>query len=405
MGEHKHYKESGKFSPVGAVLMVLATAVCGGLIFWLYLLFEGWCTIIYLNVIAAIAVSCALGFVGGKIVRAFKMRNTVVAVACAVVGFLLASYFKWALYDYNDLKKYGYELMGEYTAYDYYDELNMLFDENTDGFGDYYDFYHQTKAYDLFSNDSTGDFSDKDIATMQKKSVWQFFELDKLLGKDKKSAQKSLEKSYTMNAYDYTYDYRDYDKTGLFAIIAHPSDLWNDIKSINKEGRWSYKSSHSSRDNGSLVNGTILWIVWGSEFILLLAFLVGGVRLKSKEPFIESEDDWAEYKNLKGAYKFMVPEDIKSFKVSMEQSPYTLFDYQTAVTQFLPTYMVIDCYVSKSGNENYLTVYQQTINPKNKNPDTKVLVKNLFVDGDFMNRLYSLANFAPQMQDVQQTLQ
>ena len=80
-------------------------------------------------------------------------------------------------------------------------------------------------------------------------------------------------------------------------------------------------------------------------------------------------------------------------------------DYQTAVTQFLPTYMVIDCYVSKSGNENYLTVYQQTINPKNKNPDTKVLVKNLFVDGDFMNRLYSLANFAPQMQDVQQTPQ
>lgn len=350
MGEHKHYKESGKFSPVGAVLMVLATAVCGGLLFWLYLLFEGWCTIIYLNVIAAIAVSCALGFVGGKIVRAFKMRNT-------------------------------------------------------DGFGDYYDFYHQTKAYDLFSNDSTGDFTDKDIATMQKKSVWQFFELDKLLGKDKKSAQKSLEKSYTMNAYDYTYDFRKYDKTGLFDIIAHPSDLWNDIKSINKEGRWSYKSSHSSRDNGSLVNGTILWIVWGSEFILLLAFLVGGVRLKSKEPFIESEDDWAEYKNLKGAYKFMVPEDIKSFKVSMEQSPYTLFDYQTAVTQFLPTYMVIDCYVSKSGNENYLTVYQQTINPKNKNPDTKVLVKNLFVDGDFMNRLYSLANFAPQMQDVQQTPQ
>ena len=76
MGEHKHYKESGKFSPVGAVLMVLATAVCGGLLFWLYLLFEGWCTIIYLNVIAAIAVSCALGFVGGKIVRAFKMGNS-----------------------------------------------------------------------------------------------------------------------------------------------------------------------------------------------------------------------------------------------------------------------------------------------------------------------------------------
>lgn len=131
MGEHKHYKESGKFSPVGAVLMVLATAVCGGLLFWLYLLFDGLGALSSISMLsAAIAVSCALGFVGGKIVKAFKMRNTVVAVACAVVGFLFASYFKWALYDYNDLKKYGYELMGEYTAYDYYDELNMLFDEN-----------------------------------------------------------------------------------------------------------------------------------------------------------------------------------------------------------------------------------------------------------------------------------
>lgn len=63
----------------------------------------------------------------------------------------------------------------------------------------------------------------------------------------------------------------------------------------------------------------------GQRFILLLAFLVGGVRLKSKEPFIESEDDWAEYKNLKGAYKFMVPEDIKSFKVSMGAKPLHAF--------------------------------------------------------------------------------
>lgn len=86
--------------------------------------------------------------------------------------------------------------MGEYTAYDYYDELNMLFDENTDGFGDYYDFYHQTKAYDLFSNDSTGDFTDKDIATMQKKSVWQFSSLTSFSAKIKNPHRKAL-KSHT----------------------------------------------------------------------------------------------------------------------------------------------------------------------------------------------------------------
>ncbi len=67
-----------------------------------------------------------------------------------------------------------------------------------------------------------------------------FSSLTSFSARIKNPHRKAFEKSYTMNAYDYTYDYRDYDKNRtFFDIIAHPSDLWNDIKSINKEGRWS----------------------------------------------------------------------------------------------------------------------------------------------------------------------
>lgn len=393
MEENKtYYKQSGKFSPAGAVLMLLATAVCGVALFWVYMLFNGWCTIIYLNIFAALAVSVALGYVGGKIVKAFKMRNTLVAMICTIVGFLIATYFKWALYDYNDLKKYGYDLMKDQSAWEYYIELSTMFeDTDSDSFEEYYDFYHELNAYDFFSYDGDdSDFTAKDIEDMKKQSVWEFLEFDKLLGKNLETAKESLSKSKTMNAYDYTYEYKTgYEKIGFFDILTSPSDLWNDIKGINEEGRWSFKSSHSSRDNGTLVNGTILWIVWGGELIALAAFLFASVYQKSKEPFIESEDEWAEYKDTKSVFKFYAPANAKQFKAEMEQNPYSLFNYVIDGNQYQTSYMSIECYVSKLGNENYISAYQMTINPKNKNPNSKTLFKYLFVDGDFISRLYS----------------
>lgn len=395
MEENKtYYKQSGKFSPVGAALMLLATAVCGGALFWVYMLFAGWCTIIYLNIFAALAVSVALGYVGGKIVKAFKMRNTLVAMICTIVGFLIATYFKWALYDYNDLKKYGYDLMKDQSAWEYYYEISTMFDgADPDSFEEYYNAYHELNAYDCFGYDGDdSDFTAEDIADMKNQSVWEFLEFDKLLGKDLETAKESFSKSQTMNAYEYTYEYRTgYEKIGLFDILTSPSDLWKDIKGINEEGRWSFKSSHSSADNGTLVNGVMLWIVWGGELIALAAFLFASVYQKSKEPFIESEDEWAEYKDTRSAYKFYAPANAKQFKAEMEQNPYALFNYVMEGSQYQSSYMCIDCYVSKLGNENYISAYQMTINPRNKNPDSKTLFKYLYVDGEFMSRLYSQA--------------
>ena len=67
--ENKYYKESGKFSPVGAVLITLATAALGTGLFFLYILFNGWCTFIYLNVIAAFGAAAIMGFVVSRILQ------------------------------------------------------------------------------------------------------------------------------------------------------------------------------------------------------------------------------------------------------------------------------------------------------------------------------------------------
>ena len=133
----------------------------------------------------------------------------------------------------------------------------------------------------------------------------------------------------------------------------------------------------------------MLWIVWGGEFILLAAFLLAAVYQKSKEPFIESEDEWAEYKDTRSTFKFYAPANAKQFKAEMEQNPYSLFSYVMEGNQYQSSYMCLDCYVSKLGNENYISAYQMTINPKNKNPNSKTLFKYLYVDGEFMSRLYS----------------
>ena len=97
------YKQSGKFSWAGAGLMLLSTAVIGTALFVVYLLFNHFCSLIYLQIVAAVLISILLGFIIGKIIGKFKMRNTLVTVICVSIGFLIATYAKWAIYDYWDL--------------------------------------------------------------------------------------------------------------------------------------------------------------------------------------------------------------------------------------------------------------------------------------------------------------
>ncbi len=49
--ESKYYRPSGKFSPLGAVLITLCVTVLGVGVFFLYLLFNNWCPIIYLSIL------------------------------------------------------------------------------------------------------------------------------------------------------------------------------------------------------------------------------------------------------------------------------------------------------------------------------------------------------------------
>ena len=100
-------------------------------------------------------------------------------------------------------------------------------------------------------------------------------------------------------------------------VLTSPTTLIKDVKSINAEGRWTYKS-RSGNSEGTTVKGTFLLIVWIAEAGVLLFVPMAMALKRSKHPFIESEDEWAnEYK----APFLFANFDIKGRKKMILDSP------------------------------------------------------------------------------------
>ena len=389
--EGKYYKESGRFSPIGAVLITLCVAVLGVVVFYLYLLFNNWCTLVYLNIFVALAAAALLGFVVSKISGLFKIRNKTVVLVCAVIGFVLASYIKWAMYDCLDVKKYRYEPMKEQTADSYYD-FSYYFDLNgsvdTQSLIDVYKSIHQSTTFMNSSGEvdySGYDLSDDEIKKMEKTTVWDYNNFEKLLGKDAEEVDKSLEKAKDMNAYEFTFKYRkaEQEKT-LLHLLTSPGELWTDIKAINEYGRWSYSSSsYKEKDN---VKGVLLWIVWAGEFLLMGFIYLLVTSMSFDTPFIESENDWAVHKGLSPKH-FCAPNDINEFKNSMELSEFNLFELEPDPSAGqLSRYITVDIYHSKAYDENYANFYLNQITIQSGKPKEQKtqIIKLLRVSKEFV---------------------
>lgn len=378
------YKQSGKFSVVGVILIMVSTFIIGSALFAVYQLFDNWCSLIYFVMLAAIGVSILLGLMVGKIIKIFKIRNTLIAVLFCLIGFLGATYFKWAFYDYLDLKKYYYSEMEKITADAFYD-FDTYFADN-DSIDNSYELLHSLTVADA---KSAGELKNAD-PKYDNKTLWEFADYDKLLGNTKSEVKTSLSKAKTMNAFDFTYNYRNaYEYRGLMQIVSSPSDLWKDIKQINSEGRWSFRSSHShysSTTNPQLVSGGILWFVWGAEFLLLGFMLISNVIKQSSEPFIESENDWALHST--GIRHFAFPNySNKNVKTMIESDPYSLLNYSVLQTELLPSsYISTEIWKSRAEDEFYVSFVKTTVNKKKQTKKTYLLTY-LATDKDFVTQL------------------
>ena len=395
--ESKYYRPSGKFSPLGAVLITLCVTVLGVGVFFLYLLFNNWCPIIYLSILAAVAVAAVMGYAASKIIRLFKIRNKTVAVVCAVIGFLLASYVKWAMYDYLDLKKNYYNKLKDCTAEEFYDfDYYFGFEGvETQNMIDMYKSIHQSTTF-MDSNgeiDYSGfDLTDEQIEEIESKTVWDYNNFEKLLGSDADEVEESLEKAKTMNVYEFTYEYRKAeDKKTVLSLLTSPKVLWKDIKEINRVGRWTLKShSYTADKDATNVNGWMLWIVWAGEFVSMGLVFLAMTFIGFEKPFIESEDDWALPMGT-APRKFYAPDDLKGFKESMEMSEFNLFDLEIPVGQPQPAkFLTVECFKSRDLNENYLNVYFHQFDKNGKAVKKSQIIKFMRVSKEFIlsDKLY-----------------
>lgn len=394
-----HYKPSGKYSAAGLIALFISVTVVGIILSWIYLLLNSVITLVYLCVLIAFLVSAAIGFTGGYLVKKFKIRNPAMAMLALCLGLVIANYTKWAIYVSRDFDDLYYDDMKSTTAYQYYLGSEAEYDVYFEDVDDFIDTFKNTPA-SLFINDMTADemkyMSDEDIESLQNDSMWDYFDFDNILGTDAETVEKSLEKAAEMNAYEFTFDYREMKPKTTGYLMTHPGEMFKDIKNINDVGRWSYRANTTS-SYSTTVNGFMLWLVWLGELLILTLPAAFAVHKNSTFPFIESEDDWAEKVESDNMFKFSDRDSmgIQVTSVMMKQklsaTPDYILDMRPASSGSDSFYSVSYCH-SRSFEENYISVKLTTITYKGKKAqtNTKLITQFILVDADYIATLYGI---------------
>lgn len=364
MEENKlYYKSSGSFSVLGLILLILSVIVVGCLLSAAYLKLNQVCTIVYLCVIAACAFGGIMGVIANFFIKVYKIRNPLIAVTGIVIACLFVTYFKWGLYCYWDNQKYYYDSADDQysSAYAFLtDELWLDDEELESAFGDKL---------------SLSELKELSISDLIYVSDYGFYE---------------MMTNEELPAY--------LEKRSLPKVLLQPGVMLEQIKDINEEGRWSYSSrprySSSYSTESSAVTGALLWIVWLAEGILIVAFPIVMGKNRSKKPFIEYENDWAEeYDNkMLGFGNFNITKNIRQ---QIETQPEYLFNYGKAEgTGSRSDYVVAKLYHSRDYSETYMSLVKMTYVPKNRNYSQKEVMKYLRVDFDFVEKLFDFCNIS-----------
>lgn len=316
------YKPSNKFSLPAFLIMALSIAVVGSILSFLYLKIVEINPIIYLSILIAVGFGALLGVIANFFIKKYKLRNPALATIAVLIGGFIFTYFKWGLYDYWDGKK---------NVKDFCEGANITEEELSDNL-EYYNDY--LEAYDFILPEP--------------------------------------------------------DRT-LLDVLKSPSTLINDIKYINKAGRWTIQSrpSYSSTQNNTTndnVKGIFLLIIWLSEAAILLGIPIAMAASRTKHPFIEYENEWAQ----KYETPFLFANfDLRGRKDMIINSPETLFNVPSipVITPGI-NYVKGVLYHSSDFNECYLSLKDATFDPKNKRFNETNVIKYLKIDSNMLNRLF-----------------
>lgn len=419
MNNPEFYKPSNIFSPVGLVLMFASMVAVGVLVSWLYLVLNAVIPLIYLNILLAVGVSAAIGFIGSQFVKIFKIRSPMAAIIVTVVALLFVNYAKWAIYVGRDNQKYIYDEFEGHTitetGYAFFawglagggekateETVDEVYNTEEDGYKVYQDPINKLSDYAKQQGSVVDltDMSDYERALYDNgASIWEILFLDSFFGtnvEDITESANNMMGNGDMDAEEWLDKY-GHKKNAMF-YITHPGKLFRDIKIINAVGRWSIKSSRYSvsESNSSLVKGWMLWIVWLGELVILAAPAIMIIQSRAKEPFIESEDEWAIVDKPAPDFKFIDPYPTQTNSPSLsagsfKKDPDYLFTLEplTALMAVPDRYFFLTYCRSKYYDEIYATLNCSTLTNKAKNQrQNQVLVKNMRVDADFLATMF-----------------
>ena len=379
------YKPSNKAPVIGLVVLFLALSAVAIGIFWIYEIIEGWMPLIYLNILMAVGAGVAVGAIGGKLVKSFKLRAPVVVLIVTCAAMLFASYVRAAIYVSRDWEKNYYSFLKDYNMGEM---LANVPDSEIDAWNG--EDEQSQLLYSMIASISADSDDDEEVQMVKN-----------LFGNSVDDFKANIKriKNEKMTFYEVYFDICKAEKRTAFYLVMHPGKLFEDLKNINEVGRWSIKSHRyglSDTDRES-VKGFLLWFVWLGELLILTVIPVWWAFDKSRYPFIESEDEWAAEEKPMPDFKFDGPDSGRGageqafVKAETLKDPNYLFTLP-AIPIIAPMpdeyYKVTYCR-SRYFDENYITVaYSKLVNARKNQRRQQVLVKNMRVDADFIATLY-----------------
>jgi hypothetical protein len=281
-----------KVSLSGLLLLFLGTTFTGAILSFAYLWLNEISPFIYLCIIAAVALGSAVGFVSALIIKLFKINNTsapALPALCAVIlGCLVFSYFKWALYVARDSSnEISYNYINWYMicyADDFLDaegnlysvsELNKIITDMRNMTA-----YEYIKAYGQEELWALGTWENEELQVLSEYTFYDYMEHNLYLSNGSVSdAVNAVIDEYNYSWFTY-YSYLSEHGTFPTAVyyMSNPGALIDTIVKINSEGRWSIENNPtglSDRENNNInIHGIALWIIWIAEFFIICIFAV-----------------------------------------------------------------------------------------------------------------------------------
>ena len=251
------------------------------------------------------------------------------------------------------------------------------------------------------------EYADRYLDDNPDANLWETIGMAALLGSDRDEIEESINMLGELSIKDYLLDYRgeelgDYigfaSKKSLSKILTQPGKMLKDIKKINEEGRWGISSrrsymSSTSDEQPDNIKGFMLWIVWFGELLMINIPAFAIAVPMCKQPFIESDNDWAQ--KYPTQFKFGAV-NAASLKSSMEIDPMSLFNNQALITAGGRTnYFTVTLFHSRSFMENYVLVDNTTYDSRRKTYNHKNFINYMIVDTEFVGTLFTIFGLNP----------